>query len=48
VAARIRGAIVGRHTATIQDTAMVATALKMALQRRDHTEHSVGAWRGAV
>jgi hypothetical protein len=36
-------AIVGWHAATVKDTAMVTTALKMALWRRDHAEHSVGA-----
>jgi putative transposase len=36
-------AIVGWHAATVKDTAMVTTALKMALWRRDHAERSVGA-----
>jgi transposase InsO family protein len=35
-------AIVGWHVATVKDTAMVTTALKMALWRRDHTERRVG------
>lgn len=34
-------AIVGWHAATVKDTAMVTTALKMALWRRDHTGHAV-------
>jgi transposase InsO family protein len=34
-------AIVGWHAATIKDTAMVTTALKMALWRRDHDGHAV-------
>jgi putative transposase len=34
-------AIVGRHAATVKDTAMVTTALKMALWRRDHANRSV-------
>jgi transposase InsO family protein len=33
--------IVGWHAATIKDTAMVTTALKMALWRRDHDGHTV-------
>lgn len=36
-------AIVGWHAATVKDTAMVTTALKMALWRGDHTGHPVGA-----
>ena len=36
-------AIVGWHAATVKDTAMVTTALKMALWRRDHAEHRVVA-----
>jgi hypothetical protein len=36
-------AIVGWHAATIKDTAMVTTALKMALWRRDHTDRRFGA-----
>ncbi|APE09637.1 transposase [Rhodococcus sp. 2G] len=36
-------AIVGWHAATVKDTAMVTTALKMALWRRDHTGHPVGS-----
>jgi putative transposase len=36
-------AIVGWHAATVKDTAMVTTALKMALWRRDHADHRVGA-----
>ena len=36
-------AIVGWHTATVKDTAMVTTALKIALWRRDHTDHRVDA-----
>jgi len=35
-------AIVGWHVATVKDTAMVTTALKMALWRRDHTDRRVG------
>jgi putative transposase len=35
--------IVGWHTATVKDTAMVTTALKMALWRRDHTVRRVHA-----
>jgi putative transposase len=34
---------VGWHATTIRDTAMVTTALKMALWRRDHTGHRVDA-----
>jgi putative transposase len=34
-------AIVGWHAATVKDTAMVTTALKMALWRRDHANRSV-------
>jgi putative transposase len=34
-------AIVGWHAATAKDTAMVTTALKMALWRRDHADHRV-------
>ncbi len=34
-------AIVGWHAATVKDTAMVTTALKMALWRRDHGGHPV-------
>jgi transposase InsO family protein len=34
--------IVGWHAATVKDTAMVTTALKMALWRRDHSDHRVG------
>ena len=36
-------AIVGWHAATVKDTAMVTTALKMALWRRDHAERSVAS-----
>ena len=36
-------AIVGWHATTVKDTAMVTTALKMALWRRDHADHRVGA-----
>ena len=36
-------AIVGWHVATVKDTGMVTTALKVALWRRDHTDHRVGA-----
>jgi putative transposase len=36
-------AIVGWHAATVKDTAMVTTALKMALWRRDHTDRRVDA-----
>jgi putative transposase len=36
-------AIVGWHAATVKDTAMVTTALKMALWRRDHAGHLVDA-----
>jgi transposase InsO family protein len=35
-------AIVGWHAATVKDTAMVTTALKMALWRRDHRGIKVG------
>jgi putative transposase len=35
--------IVGWHATTVKDTAMVTTALKMALWRRDHADHRVGA-----
>jgi len=35
-------AIVGWHAATVKDTTMVTTALKMALWRRDHANRSVG------
>ena len=35
-------AIVGWHAATVKDTAMVTTALKMALWRRDHRGHWIG------
>ncbi|OYD61489.1 transposase InsO family protein [Rhodococcus sp. OK302] len=34
-------AIVGWHASTVKDTAMVTTALKMALWRRDHGGHRV-------
>ena len=34
-------AIVGWHASTVQDTAMLTTALKMALRRRDHGGHRV-------
>lgn len=34
-------AIVGWHAASVKDTAMVTTALKMALWRRDHGGHAV-------
>jgi putative transposase len=34
-------AIVGWHAATVKDTAMVTTALKMASWRRDHTGRRV-------
>ncbi|MDT7770309.1 MAG: putative transposase [Mycobacterium sp.] len=36
-------AIVGWHAATVKDTAMVITALKMALWRRDHTDRRVAS-----
>jgi putative transposase len=36
-------AIVGWHASTVKDTAMVTTALKMALWRRDHGGHRVGS-----
>jgi putative transposase len=36
-------AIVGWHAATVKDTAMVTTALKMALWRRDHANRSVAS-----
>ena len=36
-------AIVGWHATTVKDTAMVTMALKMALWRRDHADHRVGA-----
>ena len=36
-------AIVGWHAATVKDTAMVTTALKMALWRRDHSECRVAS-----
>jgi transposase InsO family protein len=36
-------AIVGWHATTVKDTAMVTTALKMALWRRDHADHRVAA-----
>jgi putative transposase len=36
-------AIVGWHAATVKDTAMVTTALKMALWRRDHADRRVAA-----
>ena len=35
-------AIVGWHAASVKDTSMVTTALKMALWRRDHTQRSIG------
>lgn len=35
-------AIVGWHAATVKDTALVTTALTMALWRRDHSGHPVG------
>ncbi|MCZ9635232.1 DDE-type integrase/transposase/recombinase [Rhodococcus sp. BH5] len=35
-------AIVGWHASTVKDTAMVTTALKMALWQRDHGGHRVG------
>ncbi len=35
-------AIVGWHASTVKDTAMVTTALKMVLWRRDHGGHRVG------
>ncbi|MFG1798550.1 IS3 family transposase, partial [Nocardia sp. NPDC049149] len=35
-------AIVGWHATTVRDTAMVSTALKMALWRRDHTGRGIG------
>lgn len=35
-------AIVGWHASTVKDTAMVTTALKMALWRRDHGGNRVG------
>jgi putative transposase len=35
--------IVGWHAATVKDTAMVTTALKMALWRCDHADHRVAA-----
>jgi putative transposase len=34
-------AIVGWHVSSVKDTAMVTTALKMALWRRDDTERRV-------
>jgi transposase InsO family protein len=34
---------VGWHAITVKDTAMVTTALKMALWRRDHADHRVDA-----
>ena len=34
-------AIVGWHAATVKDTAMVTTALRMALWRRDHTNRHI-------
>ena len=34
-------AIVGWHVATVKDTMMVTTALKMALWRRDHADRQV-------
>nr|WP_249277204.1 DDE-type integrase/transposase/recombinase [Rhodococcus sp. 06-621-2] len=36
-------AIVGWHASTAKDTAMVTTALQMALWRRDHGGHRVGS-----
>jgi putative transposase len=36
-------AIVGWHATTVKDTAMVTTALKMALWRRDHADRGVSA-----
>ena len=36
-------AIVGWHATTVKDTAMVTTALRMALWRRDHADHRVDA-----
>jgi putative transposase len=36
-------AIVGWHAATVKDTAMVTTALKMALWRRDHANRSAAS-----
>ena len=36
-------AIVGWHAATVKDTAMVTSALKMALWRRDHANRSVAS-----
>jgi putative transposase len=35
-------AIVGWHASSVKDTALVTTALKMALWRRDHTDRRVG------
>ena len=35
-------AIVGWHATTVKDTAMVTTALKMALWRRDHSGYRIG------
>ena len=35
-------AIVGWHASTVKDTALVTTALKMALWRRDHADRRVG------
>jgi putative transposase len=35
-------AIVGWHAASVNNTSMVTTALKMALWRRDHTQRSIG------
>ncbi|MDX1876183.1 IS3 family transposase [Mycolicibacterium sp. 120266] len=35
-------AIVGWHAASVKDTSMVTTALKMALWRRDHAQRSIG------
>jgi len=43
VIVRFSRAIVGWHALTVKDTAMVTTALKMALWRRDHGGHRVGS-----
>nr|WP_306669689.1 DDE-type integrase/transposase/recombinase [Rhodococcus qingshengii] len=34
--------IIGWHASTVKDTAVVTTALKMALWRRDHGGHKIG------
>ncbi|NKS55474.1 DDE-type integrase/transposase/recombinase [Rhodococcus hoagii] len=38
---RFSRAIVGWHASSVKDTAMVTTALEMALRRRDHGGHAV-------